>query len=692
MGIRDFYKKILRGLFNDKLQVRSLPDGRADVVYIDGNATVHTSAGPAFYGKDEYEAKVISVKSEERKIMTLHETFLNLMQRIVDTLRPRVLVIAMDGIVPASKMRQQRERRYRSVLMKDMVAFDSNAITVGTPFMNAFDLWLRDTLKPGNAKLDLEEVIYVNHRASGEGEHLILELVRSGRIKDTGLPHVIFGLDADLFELGALMPVQNVFLARGERLEIFESIRIMMTLLQDMYNVDRYDLVVILKYLGNDHLPRMPAFEGMLVPFKRALEFHRDSKEHLTVPANPSPSIAGTPFASAEAKGGDVDGNSRTINWIAWRSLTTKLAREEAKFLAEPGVRNADIILDDDSYDAQYNRWYARALKPKAQVAEKIMRIPEIAKLYTVTRERIENMVRRYKTMLAWCCRYYFGGYIRVPDGISPDAGDLQFGEQPVPVSARWDVYYPYDFAPFLVDLASSEYVPTLESYCRFGDFSRWEVQQLLEGGVLPAYELRRINDWFTAATEAGTREGVLPEWFIVNGDTPRRILHDYLYPRRLITQLYSVIPPASVHVLDKTHAELINKAIALDYTRPIEYAIEASDIKELPSGQPTPAAAHALKTQLEQKERIVYLPDMDYVNIYKYFLRADVPRLPRTEVITEYRYSKADRYRATAGARGSFVGRVPPTPFQRPTQAASRRPSNLKMSYETMQKMREVE
>jgi 5'-3' exoribonuclease 2 len=133
-------------------------------------------------------------------------------------------------------MNQQRSRRFRSAqeakdkekekqefvkLMKQQnpdytqdaegiakKAFDSNSITPGTPFMDILALSLRYWCQyklntdPGWAKM---KIIISDATVPGEGEHKIMNFVRSQRISpdyDPNTRHVIYGLDADLIMLG----------------------------------------------------------------------------------------------------------------------------------------------------------------------------------------------------------------------------------------------------------------------------------------------------------------------------------------------------------------------------------------------------------------------------------------------------------------------------------------------------------
>ena len=133
-------------------------------------------------------------------------------------------------------MNQQRSRRFRSAqeakekdedkaeLMKMIKAqrgesmdeeteapkktWDSNAITPGTPFMDNLALSLRywcsykSSTDPAWKKV---KIIISDASVPGEGEHKIMEFIRSQRSSqhhDANTKHVICGLDADLIMLG----------------------------------------------------------------------------------------------------------------------------------------------------------------------------------------------------------------------------------------------------------------------------------------------------------------------------------------------------------------------------------------------------------------------------------------------------------------------------------------------------------
>ncbi|SPQ27399.1 c8e39d56-f89c-4092-b2d9-03b55bb07610 [Thermothielavioides terrestris] len=203
------------------------PNGEEfDNLYLDMNGIVHPCSHP--------EDKPAPKDEEEMMIEIFKYT-----DRVVNMVRPRkLLMIAVDGVAPRAKMNQQRSRRFRAAqeakekeqdrqqLLKMLrkengsnakeepvetvvkKAFDSNSITPGTPFMDILAASLRYwcayklNTDPAWAKL---KVIISDATVPGEGEHKIMEFVRSQRNSpehDPNTRHVIYGLDADLIMLG----------------------------------------------------------------------------------------------------------------------------------------------------------------------------------------------------------------------------------------------------------------------------------------------------------------------------------------------------------------------------------------------------------------------------------------------------------------------------------------------------------
>ncbi|KAK0871133.1 5'-3' exoribonuclease 2 [Friedmanniomyces endolithicus] len=202
------------------------PNGEEmDNLYLDMNGIVHPCSHP--------EDRPAPANEEEMMLAVFEYT-----DRVVKMARPRkLLMIAVDGVAPRAKMNQQRSRRFRSAqeaAEKDAAAaefhaqmvakgaaqddgdeaekpkktWDSNSITPGTPFMDLLAASLRYwvsyklTTDPAWERL---KVIISDATVPGEGEHKIMNFIRSQRSSPTHDPntrHVLYGLDADLIMLG----------------------------------------------------------------------------------------------------------------------------------------------------------------------------------------------------------------------------------------------------------------------------------------------------------------------------------------------------------------------------------------------------------------------------------------------------------------------------------------------------------
>lgn len=198
------------------------PNGELDNLYIDMNGIVHPCTHP--------EGRPAPETEDEMMLEVFKYT-----DHVLSLARPRkVLMIAVDGVAPRAKMNQQRSRRFRSAqdarlvedakvqalqeaeargeiiddAIKGKKAWDTNVITPGTPFMDilakSLRYWVAYKLNTDPGWKDLN-VIISDASVPGEGEHKIMEFIRSQRSHPAHNPnttHCIYGLDADLIFLG----------------------------------------------------------------------------------------------------------------------------------------------------------------------------------------------------------------------------------------------------------------------------------------------------------------------------------------------------------------------------------------------------------------------------------------------------------------------------------------------------------
>jgi 5'-3' exonuclease len=219
MGIPSYYRQLIQsipGLLEKLNQYNSLR--WCHHLWIDFNCIIyHCINRPQMPTLIECGNKEIY---EERLI----EEVIAYLDYIINIARPKeTIYIAVDGVVPAAKRRQQRMRRWTTNTNdseSNKPSWNKNAITPGTDFMNAL-----------SSKLDIyiakREFLHpkVHWRVSGpneagEGEHKIMKQLRLQPSFDYKI-HFIYGLDADLILLTILHcaiyhPTESFFLYREE--------------------------------------------------------------------------------------------------------------------------------------------------------------------------------------------------------------------------------------------------------------------------------------------------------------------------------------------------------------------------------------------------------------------------------------------------------------------------------------------
>ena len=188
------------------------------------------------------------------------------------------VLLAVDGVVPMAKMKQQRLRRFKSTVMVeyeiqqnvrkvDEPRWDSNAITPGTLFMKKLHASLKE-LCDSHTSWTLS-----GYNSNGEGEHKIMSFIRKMKTKDSTI--IVYGLDADLILLSMIHSEdQNIYLMR-EELEFnhvvkdkfndpqflyFDISSFKNKVIPDYSKQKMLDYIVMMSFLGNDFVPHSIAF------------------------------------------------------------------------------------------------------------------------------------------------------------------------------------------------------------------------------------------------------------------------------------------------------------------------------------------------------------------------------------------------------------------------------------------------
>jgi len=174
--------------------------------------------------------------------------------------KPKVF-LAVDGVVPMAKIRQQRVRRFKSAWLQKNNAtqeWDKNAITPGTEFMDKLTLVLEGVCKEYSWTMS-------GVREPGEGEHKIMKLIRASSFNSV----IVYGLDADLILLSMLTGSSmntKMYLLREkqefgdsppslEQEYTFLDIQEFRNCIGIQTNEEILNYVALMSLMGNDFLP-----------------------------------------------------------------------------------------------------------------------------------------------------------------------------------------------------------------------------------------------------------------------------------------------------------------------------------------------------------------------------------------------------------------------------------------------------
>jgi len=220
MGVPGFFSWLLKHYKQNDIILNCFPDDvSVDILYIDANCLFHPQCFkvlhhiPDWTDSDNLEGKMI-------------KRILNYLDYLKNYVKPKKMVISVDGVAPMAKMNQQRLRRYRAIddlIMKENIKRKHNkpisnrwtntVITPGTEFMERLH---NEIIKYINRNHNGIKMVYSSYHTPGEGEHKILNDIRTK--VDTDETYVIYGLDADLIFLSMSSQKNNLYLLR----EVFQ--------------------------------------------------------------------------------------------------------------------------------------------------------------------------------------------------------------------------------------------------------------------------------------------------------------------------------------------------------------------------------------------------------------------------------------------------------------------------------------
>ena len=305
MGIPAYYSYLVKN-YKKIIVKKKILNKNISNLYLDSNSIIYNCL-----------EKVDGDFSEELINELITKICLQIDEYIKEINPKKLVYISFDGIAPFAKLKQQKERRFKSKIVSELVndilkgdsseitikegehvKFDRTCITPGTYFMKQMDKKVTNYFKGREKFYNIEKIIVSTSEERGEGEHKIFDYIRkNNKNSDT---HVIYGLDADLIILclNHMHINKNIYLFR-ETPEFIKSLIMsiepgelyLMKIEELMYYILNKmmgdydskdsgflikDYVFIMLLLGNDFMPHFPSLNIRTHGIEMLLETYKN--------------------------------------------------------------------------------------------------------------------------------------------------------------------------------------------------------------------------------------------------------------------------------------------------------------------------------------------------------------------------------------------------------------------------------
>jgi len=453
-----------------------------DYLLIDANCLVH----PVCFKTVDDNPDLTSTEKLEHKMLN---NICDYLEKIINYVNPKKGVyIAIDGVAPVAKIKQQRSRRFKSVADKAMWDnikkkhnkplgnyWNNNAVTPGTLFMEKLHTRLLEWGKTLN-----RPIIYSSCFTPSEGEHKLLQFIRTNQTNKQEHSYVIYGLDADLIFLALSTESDKIYLLReaneinkNESKEVlnYVSIKIMrqsivntiqkylMESADGLLNADKIDqdnktnnekmkiygfdnldsirvvndFIFMCYFLGNDFLPHIPS-----------LDIHQNGIESLIINWTETVNEMILEKNQIEYLLNDTKAlRSKTLSKVNNEFLSrflNKLCQQEEGILRENFAKGKKrMICNKDAYEKEVFKIENLQFKIIDQIQLgsdnlESWRLRYYQHYWGVKKEELEEfsqkLVTHYLIGIKWVTIYYFD------------------------TCPSWDWYYPFDHPPFISDIA----------------------------------------------------------------------------------------------------------------------------------------------------------------------------------------------------------------------------------------------
>lgn len=467
MGIPSYFYQIVRNhgdrFLGSKKKVLRL--------FLDLNCCIHGCKNRVLKRVQEQQDHAGTLPSDfEDQI--IQEVIRTIIRFCKETNPSDLLWIAVDGVVPLAKMKQQRERRLNAIHIKKTISeiqerhgkepdvqWDSNAITPGTPFMLRLCDIIRKSIPTIAKQTGIPNIQMNDVRTAGEGEQKIFAYMRKNPNNHEEYEDVVYGLDADLIILSLLQTlVQSGGISLLREKQDFGKLvqnedgedELIRFNVSDFANViplewggprdstpaNRIqDYIVLMSLMGNDFVPHTPSLTFRSEGVERILDAYKSTAERVV---NDDQQIQWSVLEKIFQRLSEQEiaclKNDETITLkIRERILAGQIPFKHAR--ASDPMEQEILALDWEHLSRDHTiqagergwqeRYYQKAIGTRS--------------VWSSKKAMVHSMVREYLKSIQWCWDYYCG------------------------MSIQGDWYYQYVTGPLLCDLCNlqSTLLPT---------------------------------------------------------------------------------------------------------------------------------------------------------------------------------------------------------------------------------------
>ena len=394
MGIPCYFSYILR-----KYPYIITPlHGKFDNLYMDSNSIIYDMASTMDASCTTFETTLIDL------VCKRIDYYLSLIQ-------PKRVIIAFDGVPPMAKIKQQRERRYKSWIMPTDKKWNTLQITPGTAFMNQLDVSLRDYFKTYPQKYSYFKLS--TSVEDGEGEHKIFSFIREHPDFHHSQNTLVYGLDSDLIILSLnhlkygnikLLREAPAFMLDDKELHLLDVTKLadgIVKLIGDKIT----DYIFMTLLLGNDFMPHFPALNLRTNGFDTLLQTYKEC-------IKPEERL--------------VD---EGIHWDVFERFVLALSKKEEIIMIKEYLYRNKMKVDVSTEEKKKNNLPMLHREIEHYICP-IKKGWESRYYSVLLKEDISKICKNYIQMIQWNMNYYTTG------------------------CTDWSIKYNYMYPPLLIDLA----------------------------------------------------------------------------------------------------------------------------------------------------------------------------------------------------------------------------------------------